>query len=156
MDLEKRNKLINKLIELLKDKDRDTREAFAWALGELEEEKAIEPLCKVLLEDEDPIVRKRAAEILGEIRSPRAVKALIVALKDENPSVRKAAIEALAKIKDKRAIKPLSLLIKGEKNEEVKYKAEWALSRIYEYNPQNPLKALIEKLKSIIYSEKNG
>jgi HEAT repeat protein len=58
---------VEALIESLGDRDAGVRSAAAWALGEIEDSRAIEPLTRALAEDPDPAVRSQAARALGEI-----------------------------------------------------------------------------------------
>jgi HEAT repeat protein len=71
----------------------------AWALGEIEDESAVEPLVAAL-KDSDEDVRATAAWALGEIESPRALDGLTAAQRDEVGSVRHAATWALRQIDD--------------------------------------------------------
>ena len=67
------NQIVKRLIEALKDKDRDVRRDAANALGEIKDARAVEPLIKAL-KDEDNYVREQAAAALGKIRGKREVK----------------------------------------------------------------------------------
>ena len=112
-------------------KDEFDRKGAVIALGEIGDERAVEPLKQALkdkskdvqiwaafglyklgdtqkieflisaLKDEDRDVRDAAARALGELKDPRAVEPLITALKDEDGDVRQAAVEALEKITGK-------------------------------------------------------
>jgi len=70
----------------------------AMELGEMKEQRAFDPLVK-LLSTADEFNRFHVAWALGELGDRRAVPALKAALKDEDQSVRQAAAEALKKIK---------------------------------------------------------
>lgn len=78
----------------------------ARALGEIGDQRAIEPLMRAL-SDSDRDVRKEAARVLGEIGDQRVVEPLIKALSDSNWDVHIEAAKALGKIKDQRAVEPL-------------------------------------------------
>src|SRR5688572_12423417 len=78
-------------IDLLKDPDWVVRREAAITLGEMGDERCVEPLCKALY-DGDWQVREVVVEGLGQIGSP-AVESLIKLLRDWD--VRKYAISAL-------------------------------------------------------------
>lgn len=66
----------------------------AVALGNLKDQKAIQPLIQAL-QDENATVRSLAAHSLGELNDISAEEPLTQALKDEDASVRYEASEAL-------------------------------------------------------------
>src|SRR6188474_1858333 len=90
-------------IDLLKDPDWVVRREAAITLGEMGDERCVEPLGHAL-RDGDWQVREVAIEGLGQIGSP-AVELLIKLLRDWD--VRKYAIAALGKIRDERVLDPL-------------------------------------------------
>lgn len=94
------------LIKALKDKDETVRWRAAWALGEIGDARAVEPLIQAL---KDKGVRGNAAEALGKIKDTKAVEPLIQALKD----IGVEAAEALINIGDERAVDPLIQYLKG-------------------------------------------
>jgi len=69
----------------------------ACALGDIKDEKAVEPLLKAL-HDKNSDVRQAAAKALGDIGDDRAVEPLRQALGDEFAGVRECASYALQKI----------------------------------------------------------
>lgn len=83
----------------------------ATVLGEIGDQRAVEPLiallrdgaCEVVWENE----RARAAEALGQLGDPRAVEPLIAALAAENAETASKAMEALGRLGDRRAVEPL-------------------------------------------------
>ena len=87
-------------IDLLKDPDWVVRREAAITLGEMGDERCVEPLCKALY-DGDWQVREVAVEALGQIGSP-AVEMLIKMVRDWD--VRKYVIMALGKIRDERVL----------------------------------------------------
>lgn len=97
-------------IDLLKDSDWVVRREAAITLGEMGDERCVEPLCKALY-DGDWQVREVAIEALGQIGSP-AVEMLIKLLRDWD--VRKYAIIALGKIRDERVLDPLMLQLRND------------------------------------------
>lgn len=64
------------LIAALDDSDADVRLVSAWALGEIKDKAAIDPLIETLKTDRDPFVREMAVLSLGEIESRRALDVL--------------------------------------------------------------------------------
>jgi len=143
----------------LEDKSADVRSASARALGEIGDQRAVEPLIKVLgdkasivrqhvaralgeiddkqaveplikvLGDKASIVRQHAARALGEIGDNQAVEPLIEALGDKYGYVRAWVAEALGVIGDKRAVEPLEKALEDEENK-VRRKAKTALKKI--------------------------
>jgi HEAT repeat protein len=97
-------------IDLLKDPDWVVRREAAITLGEMGDERCVEPLCHALC-DGDWQVREVAIEGLGQIGSP-AVERLIKLLRDWD--VRKYAIAALGKIRDERVLDPLMLQLRND------------------------------------------
>jgi HEAT repeat protein len=97
-------------IDLLKDPDWVVRREAAITLGEMGDERCVEPLCRAL-RDGDWQVRDVAIEGLGQVGSP-AVELLIKLLRDWD--VRKYAIIALGKIRDERVLDPLMLQLRND------------------------------------------
>lgn len=89
-------------IDLLKDPDWVVRREAAITLGEMGDERCVEPLAAAL-RDGDWQVREVAIEGIGQIGSP-AVDVLLKLLRDWD--VRKSAIMALGKIRDERVLEP--------------------------------------------------
>src|SRR5262245_22659820 len=112
-------------IDLLKDPDWVVRREAAITLGEMGDERCVEPLGHAL-RDGDWQVREVAIEGLGQIGSP-AVEMLIKLLRDWD--VRKYAITALGKIRDERVLDPLMLQLR---NDEFKDDATNALAELGE------------------------
>ena len=79
------------LIDALKDAQ-PVRLSAVRALGNIGDERAVEPLIATLKEDTDPRVRTAAAQALGELRDERAVDALITALAAENEAAGPALV----------------------------------------------------------------
>src|SRR5262249_53006678 len=123
-------------IDLLKDPDWVVRREAAITLGEMGDERCVEPLCHAL-RDGDWQVREVAIEGLGQIGSP-AVESLIKLLRDWD--VRKYAIAALGKIRDERV---LDRLMTQLRNDEFKDDAVNALVEL----GQPALSRLIKALK---------
>jgi len=129
-------------IDLLKDPDWVVRREAAITLGEMGDERCVEPLCNAL-RDGDWQVRDVAIEGLGQIGSP-AVELLIKLLRDWD--VRKYAIAALGKIRDERVLDPLMLQLR---NDEFKDDALNALVELGQPALSRLIKALKDKDENI-------
>jgi HEAT repeat protein len=129
-------------IDLLKDPDWVVRREAAITLGEMGDERCVEPLGHAL-RDGDWQVREVAIEGLGQIGSP-AVELLIKLLRDWD--VRKYAIAALGKIRDERVLDPLMLQLK---NDEFKDDALNALVELGEPALPRLVKALKDKDENV-------
>ncbi len=90
-------------IDLLKDPDWAVRREACITLGEMGDERCVEPLVRAL-RDGDWQVREAAMEALGMV-GPPAVDHLLKMLRDWD--IRKAAIRTLGKIRDERVLDPL-------------------------------------------------
>ena len=110
-------------IDLLQDPDWAIRREAITTLGEMGDERCVEPLVRAL-RDGDWQVREVAIEALGDVGSP-AVEPLIRLLRDWD--IRKYAIAALGKIRDERVLDPL---ISQLRNDEVSEDATEALATL--------------------------
>jgi HEAT repeat protein len=88
---------VGPLMEVLKAGNGDARAAAAFALGELRDRRAVEPLIEVMQTDDVYAVRTAAATALGQIKDARAVWVLVATLqmRDETTPERQAALEQL-------------------------------------------------------------
>jgi HEAT repeat protein len=125
-------------IDLLKDSDWVVRREAAITLGEMGDERCVEPLCKALY-DGDWQVREVAVDALGQIGSP-AVEMLTKMVRDWD--VRKYVIMALGKIRDERVLDPLMLQLRSD---EFKDDATNALVELGEPALERLIKALKDK-----------
>lgn len=105
---------VGPLIQALDSKDPEIRENAAITLGKIKDERAIDPLIK-LLTDEEWEVESAATNALVEIGKP-TVEPLIKILQDKNEDVflQTKVIAVLAGIKDERAIQPMIQALKEE------------------------------------------
>ena len=110
-------------IDLLKDSDWVVRREAVITLGEMGDERCIEPFIRCL-RDGDWQVREAAVDAVAMIGSP-AVEGLILYLRDWD--ARKYTIKALGKINDERVLDPLISMLK---NDEFKDDATWALAEL--------------------------
>jgi len=154
-------RVVEQLIQALKDENRYVREEAAMALGEIGDKRAVEPLINAL-KDEDSDVRMEAAEALDQMGwkpgyvtekayylvakkewdeavklGEPAVEPLINALKDEASSVRWEAAGALGKIGEP-AVEPLINALKDE-DSSVRWGAAEALGEIGDERAVEPL-----------------
>ena len=125
-------------IDLLKDPDWVVRREAAITLGEMGDERCVEPLAAAL-RDGDWQVREVAIDGVGQIGSP-AVEVLLKLLRDWD--VRKSAIIALGKIRDERVLEPLMQQLR---NDEFMEDATDALVNLGEPALPGLIKALKDK-----------
>ena len=110
-------------IDLINDNDWVVRREAVITLGEMGDERCIEPLVRCL-RDGDWQVREAAVEAVAMIGSP-AVDLLLRYVRDYD--ARKPVIKALGKINDERVLNPLISLLQ---NDEFKDDATWALAEL--------------------------
>ncbi len=110
-------------IDLLQDTDWVVRQEAVITLGEMGDERCIEPLVRCL-RDGDWQVREAAVEAVAMIGSP-AVDMLLRYIRDWDS--RKYAIKTMGKINDERVLDPLISMLK---NDEFKDDATRALSEL--------------------------
>ena len=104
------------------------RRNAAWALGALDDQRAV-PSLVAALKDPEPAVREQTAWALGAIDDARAVQPLIGALRDDTPAVRRQAAWALGAIDDAAAVDALVNALK-DSNARVREQAAWAIGAI--------------------------
>jgi len=105
------------------------RKNAAFALGRLENERAVAPLA-ALFGDAMPAVREQAAWALGRIDHPDALAPLVDALeKDSHDRVREQAAWALGRLEDESAVPPLAVALK-DTSARVREQAAWALGKL--------------------------
>lgn len=88
---------VGPLLDVLKSGNGVARRAATIALGELRDERAVEPLIEIMQTDDVYAVRTAAATALGQLKDPRAVWVLVqtLQLRDETTPERQAALEHL-------------------------------------------------------------
>lgn len=129
-------------IDLLSDPDWVVRREAVITLGEMGDERCVEPLARAL-RDGDWQVREVAIEAMGQVGSP-AVDTLLKLLRDWE--VRKYAIAALGKIRDERVLDPLMLQLR---NDEFKDDAIDALVELGEPSVERLIGALRDKDENV-------
>ena len=110
-------------IDLLNDNEWVVRREAIITLGEMGDERCIEPIVRCL-PDGDWQVREAAIEAIAMIGSP-AVDILLRYVRDYD--ARKPAIKALGKINDERVLDPLITFMRSD---EFKDDATWALAEL--------------------------
>ncbi len=110
-------------IDLLNDSDWVVRREAIITLGEMGDERCVEPIVRCL-RDGDWQVREASVEALAMIGSP-AVELLLRYIRDYD--ARKSVIKTLGKINDERVLDPLISLLH---NDEFKDDATWALAEL--------------------------
>lgn len=119
------------LLQKLKDPDPFVRVEAVQALGEIQSEEALLPVCSCL-NDENLYVRAYAAEAVGKIGhvdTSFALLRLISSLDDPSPYVRAMMLVALGELQDERALAPIRQLLNDE-DESVREMAAWAIANI--------------------------
>ncbi|MHA1267970.1 MAG: HEAT repeat domain-containing protein [Candidatus Helarchaeota archaeon] len=157
------------LIRNLHDEDKGVRQWAIWALSELGDIKAIDPLIQCFNEEElkfevrgalvkfgesskgpliaalksnNPAIRTGALEVLAELGSLDNVMTIITSLRDEDPNVRKAATEALGVLNDQRAVEHLINCLNDE-DSKVRVGAADALEKLGNQKAVVPLIELL-------------
>ncbi len=164
-----KERVIELLINILKNGNEPARGYAAIALGALKAQPAVEPLIERLANDDDPDIRGEAALSLGKILSPNpnhesritsrinAVNALTASLKDNDAIVRLDSAAALGMIKDSNTVEPLIETLKSEDfltypfgnelawnyQEDVRHKAIESLGEIGDVRAVEPLISII-------------
>jgi len=154
-----RTRAVEFLTVMLKDKSEFVRKDAVGALGDSEDDRAVEPLLMALKYDKDLDVRSGAAYALSRMSNIAAKEALIdaskykewrvrkisvecmgwqtgfttniiYALKDEAKQVRVAAAKALGEVEDSSAEQYLREALNDDNDEDVRIAAAYALKRI--------------------------
>jgi HEAT repeat protein len=139
----KDQRIIQKFIDITKDKESKLRWIAAYALVQIKSESAVSPLIE-LLKDENRNLRVSGADTLGMIKSEAAVSPLIGLLRDEDSDVKVSAAHALGKIKSEAAVSPLIELLK-DKDIYVRFAAIDALGKTKSEAAVSPLIELLRE-----------
>lgn len=118
---------VTQRISELGNGDASERRYAAWALGELESGRGVEPLMAAL-GDSDADVRLVSAWALGEIKDTDAIEPLIRLLDDSDALVREMAVLSLGEIERSAAIDPIVDAV--ARYPELADPAIWALGEI--------------------------
>jgi HEAT repeat protein/predicted RNA-binding Zn-ribbon protein involved in translation (DUF1610 family) len=135
---------IDDLIRALKHEDPGVREKAIVALGELGDDRAVEPLVRASLHVNYD-TSERAVDALRKIGDARVVGLLSQALKEyQNDHVRQKAAEVLGELGDARAVEPLILAL-FDTDSWVEMNAAETLGKIGDVRA---VRHLVDKLKS--------
>jgi hypothetical protein len=145
----KKEKDISSLIRTLYDKDYDTRDAAAKALGEIGDSRSVKELV-IALKDKNRSMSMSAAKALGMIGQP-AIESLLTCIHDENRNVRIAVLRALGIIGDKKTADQIAIFLK-DKDIMVESEAAKSLSKIGDERGINALKEREKRAKVITAS----
>ena len=125
------------LVRTLKHQAWVARRNAAWALGALDDGRAVEALIPIV-KDAEPAVREQAVWALGALDDARALPAVIAALRDSDARVRRQSAWAAGAIDDRSAVDPL-LVTLADSDRTVREQAAWALGAIGDSRAVNAL-----------------
>jgi hypothetical protein len=118
------------------------RRAAVKALGQIEDDRALDPLIGAL-RDEDYDVRILAASALGKMSPSRAADALLEAFPASGGKLRVAIIEGLAGLKESRAVEQLITALHGGRR--VRKAAVVALGEIGAPQAAEPIRLMVQQ-----------
>lgn len=104
------------LIDSLKDDNRYLRRQAAYALGKLNDERAIQPLIDAQ-DNRDQLLRDIASQSLKRIHNPGSVSQFVKSLRSEDEGNREKAIVALSSITDRKDVLELENFLQDKKPE---------------------------------------
>ncbi len=125
------------LVKVLGAMGQVARRNAAWALGALDDQRAVPPLI-ASLKDADPAVREQTAWALGALDDARAVQPLVAALRDGTPAIRRQAAWALGALDDAAAVDALVTALNDD-DARVREQSAWALGAIGDARASNGL-----------------
>ncbi|VAW80483.1 hypothetical protein MNBD_GAMMA12-3942 [hydrothermal vent metagenome] len=134
-------RVVDALIEALKEGKGSVRVASAMSLSIIQDPKAIDSLVYVLQNDKDQSLRVIAALALGRIKHPKSVEALIPALKIKNIYIRTTVVKAIGEQDNSKTVKPLRVALKNE---------EKLMKNATDDSKKGEHKALIAKINKIL------
>lgn len=111
----KDNKAVPILIERLKSGDSQLRITVVYNLGNLQDERAFEPLAQLINNDRDYDVSIAAIYGIRKLDPSRAVDPLLMTMSNRNWQIRKLAVEQLGYIGSVRAVEPLIMMLDDER-----------------------------------------
>jgi HEAT repeat protein len=100
------------------DANESVRKTAVWALGQVGDEYAVDPLVDVL-GDKSKEIRMRAAWSIGNLGPKQAPRALVMMLRDSDPEVRELTAWALYQIEDPSTADEMNTALKSETNKEL-------------------------------------
>jgi HEAT repeat protein len=118
------------LINALRDAAASVRANSAWALGRIENGRALKSL-QEKFSDEDALVRQASVAAVGQIDSTSSVPSIVRVLqRDDNANVRRVAAWALAELEAEEAVDPLLAVAQKDGDWRVREMATWALGEL--------------------------
>ncbi len=139
---------LDELLQRLNDKDSKGREEALYALGELGDIRAVEPLID-MLEDPSFRVRRGAAVALGWLKDKRAVEPLLKYLKKAQASEFSSITYALSELKDTKAVEPLIKMALESKSQQIRKPCIRALGKMNDKRAIIPLIEILTKNEAL-------
>lgn len=130
------------LVKTLRHQSWVARRNAAWALGALDDVRAVEALTPLMKDAEAP-VREQTAWALGALDDRAAIPALMLGLKDSDARVRRQSAWAVGAIDDRRPVDLLIVLLR-DGDRAVREQAAWALGVIGDGRAVEPLLPLLK------------
>jgi HEAT repeat protein len=143
--------LADRLLSALRDdKDDMVRANAAFALGELCEPRALEPLLDTLRDDKSQLLRFVSADALGALGDAGALELLVTTLRsDKEWLARAVTARALGTLGDVRALEPLADALRVDNNVSVRLRAADALASLRDARALEPLRAALREDKEL-------
>lgn len=141
-------RIVQPLIDLLKDPNLPVRVTAMQALGNLTDERRIDPLLATL-KAELPQMRAIAVEALGKTGDEKYLSMLLPLLKDPNFEVRLSVITALGRIKSPDSLAPIVSMLK-DADTDVRKCAVESLGRLGDARAVESLVPMLIDYESIV------
>lgn len=133
------------LMIALGDSELSVRLRVIWALGEMKNAKALQPLAEILENGKTTQEQRKAAEALATIGDPKALEPLTVALQfSGDEGIKRSAAEALGKLGDTGAVEILLHTLRHEPQPAVRASAARALESLADASATDDLIAALE------------
>lgn len=137
---------VKNLITKIKSKKIEGARCIFWALGQLKNDKSIEPLLKAAKSNDDNI-RCEAAKALHNMCNKQIVDVFIHRLNNKDYRIRQYAAEVLGLLGDDRAIEPLEKALRDSSNKE-SWDLDYASDERYNYkNVYSHIEKALKRLK---------
>ncbi|NVM30815.1 MAG: HEAT repeat domain-containing protein [Candidatus Helarchaeota archaeon] len=143
-------KVVEPLIESINDEDSLVRYTVVFALMQIGDKRALEPLVIFFKNLNETTTNSKSSQLkegfmkfLGGLNDPKAVAPLLTYLTDEIRDVRLEAVNALGKIGDKRAVEPLIARLNDEAAW-VRWSAAESLGKVGDSRAIEPLIACLQ------------
>ncbi|HOI41770.1 MAG TPA: HEAT repeat domain-containing protein, partial [Elusimicrobiales bacterium] len=133
------------LVPLLKDRSQGVAVAAAVSLGQIRDERAVEPLILAAEKSTHTAVRVMIAQSLGNFPGEKALGALAKLADDRSPAVRSAASRSLGKYGPEESADKLIEKTSSDSDPEVRRVAAEALAGMAEIRDLGPRRAAAER-----------